>query len=187
MTVNALSLIENTSRQLECMVSLEPMDHAVSLWPCLHSINEDSAIERYGEIVDEKCSNVGIACILCPKIVVSYARNHLISSLTNEIQGLQKVINEEHIEHEKLKENLHVIEKKLSDSKTGDSKNIHVNVALPETIYQRKRAKSKLSEEKLEDYRIEHRNNVRVSHSVNSEFLVCVAGCFGWDGEATEL
>lgn len=179
MTLSTNTLVGSISESLECKMSYEPLDKAVSLWPCLHTMDENSAVQMYGTIVDEKCSKVGIACFLCRKTVVSYGKNHLICELSTEVQRLKTMINEECNQKEQSISDSIVMNMDMLETRISKTQNSQAANSAIESAYRRKRSKSR--EEKLEDYEIVHPNDYeRGDHSLSCQILNYVGGCFGW-------
>lgn len=93
MNSSSINLVNSISESLECSIDLNPLTKAVSLWPCLHTMDEDAAAERHGPIVDQVCTKA-MACIYRCKPVVSYAKNLLIRKLTGEVDELKTMLED---------------------------------------------------------------------------------------------
>lgn len=93
MNLSSINLVNSISESLECKVDFDPFTNAVSLWPCLHTMDEDAASLRHGPIKDKVCTTA-TPCMYGCKTVVSYAKNPLISKLTVEVNKLKTMLED---------------------------------------------------------------------------------------------
>jgi hypothetical protein len=171
-----IQLVDSVSGLLKCKESNSPFTKAVSLWPCLCTMDEDSAVKRHGTLVDQKCSEIGVACLYCQTPVVSYGRNHLICDLAEEIARLKTLIHEEQKQKKEGVKNFVDLDMGVLESEISEIKDSNLAIASPENAYRRK--KSQLPDENLYDYQIVHHVNYEREGHFN--FMSCVSECFGW-------
>lgn len=74
---------------LSCPIGLDPLIHAVNLFPCCHKVNAAAAEKYYGKIIEGFCE-LKNKCVTCKQPVTSYAPDHTIRELATRIFGQEK-------------------------------------------------------------------------------------------------
>lgn len=75
---------------LRCPVGRDPLIKAVSLWPCLHKVNQGVAETQYGKTDNGSCELKGKICVVCRISVVGWAPDHTIRNLAAQVFGHEK-------------------------------------------------------------------------------------------------
>jgi hypothetical protein len=84
--------MDNLSRSIECPVSRERFTDAVTLWPCTHKISRTAATQLFGPANAMYFNPNRKTCPMCRGLVASYADDPTINALAEEIERLQKVL-----------------------------------------------------------------------------------------------
>lgn len=82
------SNLENLGIALHCPIEYLPLVKAVTLYPCMHKINETAALILYGTMTGEICSKPAQSCSVCRVVVKGYHVDHTMRQLVSQIMLL---------------------------------------------------------------------------------------------------
>lgn len=77
--------LESLVLTLHCPIEITPLTKAVTLYPCMHKINENVAVMLYGSMTEEFCSKLSQPCPLCKQIVKEYKVDKTMRELASKI------------------------------------------------------------------------------------------------------
>lgn len=77
--------LESLVLTLHCPIEITPLTKAVTLYPCMHKINENVAVMLYGSMIEEFCFKLCQPCPLCKQIVKEYKVDNTMRELASKI------------------------------------------------------------------------------------------------------
>lgn len=80
--------LENLGIALHCPIEYLPLIKAVTLYPCMHKINETAALILYGTMTGEICSKPAQPCSICRVVVKGYHVDHTMRQMVSQIMLL---------------------------------------------------------------------------------------------------
>ncbi len=77
---------------ISCPRHLGPLENAVTLFPCNHKLCEKCAIDVFGKMEENRCSQKNQSCSICSKIVIAYSSDYVVRGFVDQIFHLPKLL-----------------------------------------------------------------------------------------------